>query len=321
MAWYCVAGPSEYLAVTGPFINGTKFIKKGWVFIGQHCVPVDLTPQIIDIEIQAVSEEKLYFSLPMVFTIGPENDSDSLMKFAELMSAYDISSEEFRNFIRGVLEGQARALAASMKMDDIVSGINVFHSHVESFILPELKKYGLFAYTCNVKQLIDPRDGELLLAHKSRMDFVKLKSELEIEQERKVRETEFQIYQTLGTVAASFFTRQKESDGELYAKDNEARGLKTLAEGHGTFIRVLPNELGNTYAFLSDYLMRINPKTVSENGARDAVAENGAYLMRINPITVAETGARTVVVENGARATIAEAGEGSVAITPEDGGA
>uniref|UniRef100_A0A0E0BBU6 Flotillin-like n=1 Tax=Oryza glumipatula TaxID=40148 RepID=A0A0E0BBU6_9ORYZ len=71
MARFVVAGASEYLAITGWGIDDVKLAKKAWVFAGQKCLKFDATPVSYDIDVQAMSSEKLPFRLPAAYTIGP----------------------------------------------------------------------------------------------------------------------------------------------------------------------------------------------------------------------------------------------------------
>lgn len=71
MARFVVAGASEYLAITGWGIDDVKLVKKAWVFAGQKCLKFDATPVSYDIDVQAMSSEKLPFRLPAAYTIGP----------------------------------------------------------------------------------------------------------------------------------------------------------------------------------------------------------------------------------------------------------
>jgi hypothetical protein len=72
MARFVVAGPSEYLAITGWGIDDVKLAKKAWVFAGQKCSRFDISPVNYEFNVEAMSSEKLAFNLPAVFTIGPK---------------------------------------------------------------------------------------------------------------------------------------------------------------------------------------------------------------------------------------------------------
>lgn len=83
--------------------------------------------------------EKLQFSLPAVFTIGPDNNMDALRKFALLLSGnpegYNNKGPEVINptrrnhvqdIVKGIIEGETRVIVSSMSMEEIFKGRQVF---------------------------------------------------------------------------------------------------------------------------------------------------------------------------------------------------
>jgi flotillin len=68
--WYAVAEANEYIAVTGIFIDDVKVIKKGFIYPGQRFCKFSITPESYSLDLNAMSLEKLEFSMPVVFTIG-----------------------------------------------------------------------------------------------------------------------------------------------------------------------------------------------------------------------------------------------------------
>lgn len=83
--------------------------------------------------------EKLQFSLPAVFTIGPNNDLTSLKKFALLLSGnpeghdhkgIQVVNPTRRNhvqdIVKGIIEGETRVIVSSMSMEEIFKGRQVF---------------------------------------------------------------------------------------------------------------------------------------------------------------------------------------------------
>jgi flotillin len=171
--WWKVAGPSEYLAITGWGIDDIRLAKKAWVLPGQKCSRFDVSPVNYTFEVEAMSDEKLPFVLPAVFTIGPRvDDMNSLLLYAKLISPYDKHSDHVNELVRGVIEGETRVLAAGMTMEEIFKGTKAFKKEVFEKVQLELNQFGLLIYNANVKQLVDVRGHEYFsyLGQKTQME-------------------------------------------------------------------------------------------------------------------------------------------------------
>lgn len=64
--WYYVAEPNAYLAVTGARIPTVKICKKCIVYPFQKVTKISITPFDFSMALQAMTSEKLQFSLPAV---------------------------------------------------------------------------------------------------------------------------------------------------------------------------------------------------------------------------------------------------------------
>lgn len=171
--YWIVAGPSEYLAITGAGIDDIKLAKKAWVWPMQKCVKFDISPVNYDFKVQAMSAEKLPFVLPAVFTIGPRvDDNDSLLLYSKLVSSHEKDSRHVNELVQGVIEGETRVLAASMTMEEIFKGTKQFKEEVFGKVQLELNQFGLFIYNANVKQLVDVPGHEYFsyLGQKTQME-------------------------------------------------------------------------------------------------------------------------------------------------------
>ncbi|KAF0929486.1 hypothetical protein E2562_021582 [Oryza meyeriana var. granulata] len=159
MARFVVAGPSEYLAITGWGIDDVKLAKKAWVWVGQQCMKFNISPENYEFNVQAMSSEKLAFNLPAVFAIGPKISHDSeeaLLLYAKLIAPHNhTSNQHVKNLLKGVIEGETRVLAASMTMEEIFQGTKSFKDKVFEQVQLDLDKFGLDIYNANVKQLVD----------------------------------------------------------------------------------------------------------------------------------------------------------------------
>ena len=84
--WYHVSEPNSYLAVTGAGVDKVRIVKKCFVFPFQKVTKLSITPFDFSMSLQAMTSEKLQFSLPAVFTIGPLDEQEALMKYAVLLT-------------------------------------------------------------------------------------------------------------------------------------------------------------------------------------------------------------------------------------------
>lgn len=70
------------------------------------------TPFDMSLTIQAMTQEKLSLALPVMFTVGPEAQIESLKKYCILLTG-DPKRDgiHVQNVIRGVIEGEIRYLS------------------------------------------------------------------------------------------------------------------------------------------------------------------------------------------------------------------
>ncbi|KOS23205.1 Flotillin-like protein 1 [Escovopsis weberi] len=69
---YKISAPDEYLAITGMGVHTVKITKAAWVWPFQRCTRFSVQPHDYAMDLQAMTKEKLQFSLPVVFTVGPD---------------------------------------------------------------------------------------------------------------------------------------------------------------------------------------------------------------------------------------------------------
>ena len=73
--------------------------------------------------------EKLQFSLPAVFTIGPEDQMDALAKYAKILTGRDANKAKkaanesaptgrnhVQDIVKGIIEGETRVIVSGMTM-------------------------------------------------------------------------------------------------------------------------------------------------------------------------------------------------------------
>ena len=72
-----------------------------------------------------MTTEKLEFMLPAVFTIGPKDDPECLMKYAKLLAnAVKVGnsnqeSNTVEELVKGIVEGETRVITAGMTIEEI----------------------------------------------------------------------------------------------------------------------------------------------------------------------------------------------------------
>ncbi|KAL2632565.1 hypothetical protein R1flu_004044 [Riccia fluitans] len=157
---YMIAKPSEYLIITGSGISDIKLVKKGWIWPMQSARSFDISPMNYSFDVHAMSIEKLPFTLPAVFTIGPRDDHESLKRYAKLIASHDMSGHHVTDLIKGVVEGETRVLAAGMSMEEVFKGTKTFKQAVFDKVQLELDQFGLHIYNANIKQLVDHKGYE-----------------------------------------------------------------------------------------------------------------------------------------------------------------
>ncbi|KAL4783095.1 hypothetical protein BJX76DRAFT_269467 [Aspergillus varians] len=169
---YTIADPSEYLVLTGAGIADIEICKKAWVMPWQRCARISVMPFDFSLSLQAMTIEKLQFSLPAVFTIGPDDQLQSLKKYALLLSGTagrqrtDISTNtpttmnHVQDIVKGIIEGETRVIVSGMTMEEIFKERQVFKSKVISNVQNELAQFGLKIYNANVKELQDTHGSE-----------------------------------------------------------------------------------------------------------------------------------------------------------------
>ncbi|PGH36178.1 flotillin [[Emmonsia] crescens] len=169
--WYHVSEPNEYLVLTGGGISDVLIKKTAFVMPWHKCIRISISPFDFSMNLQAMTIEKLQFSLPAVFTIGPDNNIDSLKKYALLLSGEaggvkvakstsNTRGNHVQDIVKGIIEGETRVIVSGMTMEEIFKERHVFKQHVIENVQNELDQFGLRIYNANVKELQDTPGSE-----------------------------------------------------------------------------------------------------------------------------------------------------------------
>lgn len=126
--------------------------------------------------LQAMTVEKLKFSLPAVFTIGPADTLEALEKYAVLLTgesdgratlpaskgAVTVAAgrNHVQDIVKGIIEGETRSIVSTMTMEELFRERKVFKDKVIQQVQSELDQFGLCIYNANVKELQDTPGSE-----------------------------------------------------------------------------------------------------------------------------------------------------------------
>ncbi|KAI9812577.1 MAG: hypothetical protein M1827_004566 [Pycnora praestabilis] len=173
--WYHIAEPNSYLVITGANIEKVKIAKTAFVYPWQKCAKISITPFDFSLSLQAMTIEKLQFSLPAVFTIGPEDRPASLEKYAMLLTGgadgapatgthggkpTPTGRGHVQEIVKGIIEGETRVIVSGMSMEEIFKERQIFKQKVIQNVQSELDQFGLRIYNANVKELQDTPGSE-----------------------------------------------------------------------------------------------------------------------------------------------------------------
>ena len=96
--------------------------------------------------------EKLQFSLPAVFTIGPDDNLESLTKYAKILTGREATNKRqdsqtgrnhVQDIVKGIIEGETRVIVSGMTMEEIFKERQVFKTKVIENVQSELNQFGL----------------------------------------------------------------------------------------------------------------------------------------------------------------------------------
>ena len=96
----------------------------------QKVTKLSITPFDFSMSLQAMTSEKLQFSLPAVFTIGPDDSIEALSKYAVLLTGDSdgqvmqgkggmvaTGRNHVQDIVKGIIEGETRSIVSNMTME------------------------------------------------------------------------------------------------------------------------------------------------------------------------------------------------------------
>jgi len=157
-----VALPNQAIVRTGFLIKDIQISKKCIALPFQTADYVELKPHNYSFNLSAMSSQKLEFTLPAVFTIGPKPEDEPLQKYAKFLfgltskrSENTDKANELTHLIQNVISGELRTLVANMTIDDIFSNRSEFKNLIVKNVESELEQFGLTIFNANIQELAD----------------------------------------------------------------------------------------------------------------------------------------------------------------------
>lgn len=153
---YHVAKPHQYLVRTGLGIKDLSVSKKAVQWQLQKINLVDLRPRNYNFRLHNMSKEKVEFSLPINFTIGPIDpleNSPGFKLFARRM--HEMDEETLGKTILGIVEGETRGLTSILTIEEMFNAKDRFREDVVKKIQTHLDVLGLTIYNANIREMGD----------------------------------------------------------------------------------------------------------------------------------------------------------------------
>ncbi len=151
---WCVAAANEFLIITGAGISDVLVAKKAWVWPLQKCSVISMNPSDLPMDVQATSKEMLSFKLPVVLTIGPDEDYENLIKYAKTLTGLPKKGpEDYQRIVRGIVEGEVRGRVAALTIEELYKNRETFKEQVTHQLQREVDPLGLKVYNLNIKEL------------------------------------------------------------------------------------------------------------------------------------------------------------------------
>ncbi len=220
---YKTSKSNEWLVKTGILVNDMQIGKKFFQLPFQNIQRIVVTPTNYQLNINSMSKEKMEFKFPIVFTMGPKVDEESLTKYSRFM----LNLDDKDTVIKGIIEGEARALAANISIEEIFAGRNEFKNNIINHVQPQLDQYGIAIYNANIEEL---RDSESSNYFKS----LALRIKAEAENKAKVQVAEQNKHGQIGSKEREAETRQRiatvESETMIIENQRKQEMLKSAAD-------------------------------------------------------------------------------------------
>ena len=94
--------------------------------------------------------EKLQFALPAVFTIGPDDEPESLKNYAKILTGKGDTTtgatgrSHVQDIVKGIIEGETRSIVSEVAMEEIFKERQVFRTKVNKNLQSEFSQFRLW---------------------------------------------------------------------------------------------------------------------------------------------------------------------------------
>ena len=220
---YKTSRSNEWLVKTGLLVDNMQIGKKFFQLPYQNIQKITVTPSNYSLHINSMSKEKMEFQFPIVFTLGPKVDTESLTKYATFM----LNLENKESIIRGIIEGEARSVAAGLSIEEIFTARTDFKNTIIGHVQPQLDQYGISIYNANIEELKDSATSNYFKS-------LALRIKAEAENKAKVQVAEQNKIGQIGSKEREAETRQRvacvEADTIIVENQRQQDMLKSWAE-------------------------------------------------------------------------------------------
>lgn len=220
---YKVASPSQFLAMTGPGIQGVKVAKQAIQWPLQTVRTVDMTPFTYEVHLSAMSSDMQDMGLPLTFSIGPDLDYESQVRYATLLGG----CENVMTVVAAIVEPEARSVAANLPIDAIFKDRAAFREKVQQSVQEDLKQFGLRVWQSGIREIEDDKarkDGTKYF------HFLRLIKSSEAEQTTRKSVAEMERGGNITVKEKERDTRMKTSEFEATAVEVESRAKIDVAK-------------------------------------------------------------------------------------------
>jgi flotillin len=144
----------EVLVRSGLGVQGVELGRAFFAWPFQSVEAIDLSAVSLRLSVACMSAEKMPLQVPFVFTVGPHAEQPAaLERYARLMLH---QSEAARaSAVAGVVEGEARMLAAGLPVEELFAGRAAFKAAVTKSVQSGLDRFGMLVHNANIEELRD----------------------------------------------------------------------------------------------------------------------------------------------------------------------
>ncbi len=154
---YNKARSNEFLVKTGFLINDMQIGKKFFKFPFQNIQKIYINPTSYHANMN-IMYKNIEVKVPILFSIGPKADFDSLSKYAR----YLLNNNDEEVIIKSIIKDELKLLSANISIEDIYPNNNELKNTIIQHIQPKLDKYGIIIhYTAYNSYFDDIKEEEM----------------------------------------------------------------------------------------------------------------------------------------------------------------